>query len=253
MFRNAIVRRPCPEIIHGLTTASLGKPDFRKALKQHEAYIEALKTCGLDVHILEGNSSFPDSVFIEDIALCTPHCAIVTNPGAVSRRGETFGIETVLGRFFQSVEKIELPGTLEAGDVMMTGNHYFIGNSGRTNDEGANQLISILESYGMTGEKVPLYEMLHLKSGVSYLENDTLLVTGEFSGHKTFKSFNRIHVDDHEAYAANSLWINGTVLVPDGFPETEKKIRIAGYDTIIVDVSEYQKLDGGLSCLSLRF
>ena len=114
-------------------------------------------------------------------------------------------------------------------------------------------MIRILERHGMTGSKVPLSEMLHLKSGVSCLEQNRLLVTGEFVSHPAFHAFDRIVVDPDESYAANSLWVNSTVLVPAGFPKTLELIRQAGYRTLVVDVSEFRKLDGGLSCLSLRF
>jgi len=114
-------------------------------------------------------------------------------------------------------------------------------------------MVHILQKHGMRGIKVPLYKMLHLKSGVSYLENNNLLVAGEFIGNKKFDRFNRILIEDNESYAANSLWINGTVLVPEGFPKTRQKIEKAGYNTIVLDVSEFRKIDGGLSCLSLRF
>ena len=151
------------------------------------------------------------------------------------------------------VEEIKEPGTLEAGDVMMVGSHYFIGLSERTNAQGACQLISILNKYGMTGSAVSLKNVLHLKSGVSYLENNNLLVTGEFKYHPEFQKYNLILIDGEEKYAANSLWINNNVLVPQGFPITKSKIEVLGYQTIEVDVSEFRKLDGGLSCLSLRF
>ena len=253
MFKQAIVRTPCREMIRGITTASLGKPDYELALVQHAAYIEALRTCGLDVRILRPDPGFPDSTFVEDVALCTADFAVLCNPGAPSRNGEKLEMARILNDFFESVEKIEAPGTLEAGDVMMTGKHFYIGISGRTNHEGASQLIRILEKYGRTGEKVPLKHLLHLKTGVSCLENNTLLTAGEFYRHPAFGSFERIKVEESEAYAANSLWINGRVLVPEGFPETLSKIKKAGYPTLAVDVSEFRKLDGGLSCLSLRF
>jgi len=142
---------------------------------------------------------------------------------------------------------------LDAGDVMMVNNHFYIGISERTNHAGAEQLISILQKYNMSGSKVPLKEMLHLKTGLSYLEQNTLLITGEFLQNSEFEKYSKIIVDEKELYAANSLWINGTVLVPKGFDKTKNKIEQAGYKTIEVDVSEFQKLDGGLSCLSLRF
>lgn len=253
MFKNAIVRKPCPEIIEGLTSASLGKPDYSKALDQHEKYVDALIGCGLDVKILEVDSSFPDSVFVEDVALCIPECAIITNPGAPSRNGEKLEMKEVLQSFYKHIEAIEAPGTLDAGDVMMVGKHFYIGISQRTNAPGADQLIRILKRYGMTGSAVPFNKMLHLKSGLSYLEQNHLLISGEFISHPAFTNFQKIEVDPHESYAANSLWVNSTVLVPAGFPKTREKIEQAGYRTKVLDVSEFRKLDGGLSCLSLRF
>lgn len=253
MMQQAIVREPCPEMIYGLTKASMGSPDYQKALDQHAAYVEALRSCGLKVLVLEPDSEFPDSTFVEDVALCTSEFAVITNPGAPSRNGERVGMRVVLDSFFDRLESIESPGKLDAGDVLMTGNHFFIGISERSNHQGADQLIRILEKYKCTGEKVPLAQMLHLKTGVSYLENNLLLVSGEFQDHPSFKEFRKIGIHPEEAYAANSLWVNDRVLVPKGFPMTRKAIEEAGYQTLVLDVSEFQKLDGGLSCLSLRF
>jgi len=253
MFKNAIVRLPAPTLINGLTSANLGKPDYATACEQHSLYINLLRSLSLTVEVLPGNNKYPDSTFIEDVALCTEKCAVITSPGAVSRRGETEGMNIVLSKYFEYIESIALPGTIEAGDIMMAGNHFYIGLSGRTNNNGADQMIKILNKYGMTGSKIPLKDMLHLKSGVSYLENNTMLVCGEFADNEAFKKYNRIAIDSNEAYAANSLWINGKVIVPQGYPATREKIEMAGYETITLDVSEFRKLDGGLSCLSLRF
>jgi dimethylargininase len=253
MFSNAIVRIPCPSIINGLTSASLGKPDYSLALHQHTEYVEALRSSGLNVRVLFPDDLHPDSTFIEDVALCTVDFAVITNPGAPSRKGETAGIREVLEGFYDTVEEIKPPGTLEAGDVMMTRDHFFIGISDRTNLNGAIQLIRILEKHGMTGSAITLRKMLHLKSGASYLENNNMLLCGELVKCPDFEKFNRIIIEPDESYAANSLWINDTVLVPEGFPDTKRKIESAGYRTIALDVSEFRKVDGGLSCLSLRF
>jgi len=240
-------------MVKGITSANLGFPDYSLGLDQHVAYAEALKRCGLNVTLLKSEDLFPDSVFIEDVALCTPHCAIVTRPGADSRSGEVAGMEEVLGKFYHDIEKIEPPGTVEAGDIMMVENHYYIGLSSRTNAHGAEQMIRILNKYGMTGSTVPLVDILHLKTGLSYLENNQLLVCGSLSDYPDFRNYEKIRVDADEAYAANSLWINGTVLVPSGFPKTLSAIEQAGHPVITLDMSEFRKLDGGLSCLSLRF
>lgn len=253
MFKHAIVRKPCPEMVQGLSSASLGRPDYGQAMVQHGLYVEALRACGLEVRVLEADPKFPDSTFVEDVALCTPSCAILTNPGAPSRNGEIAPMKPVLQSYYKQLESIQSPGTLDAGDVMMVEKRFYIGVSERTNEAGADQMIRILEQYGMSASAVPLFEMLHLKSGLSYLEQNHLLISGEFINHPTFLGFKRIEVDPDEAYAANSLWVNNRVLVPAGFPKTRKKIEQAGYITIVVDVSEFRKLDGGLSCLSLRF
>jgi dimethylargininase len=253
MFTKAIVRTPSKSLVDGITTASLGTPDYEKALIQHKDYIEALKECGLSVTCLEADEAFPDSTFVEDVALMTPHCAIITKPGAATRQQEVLSIRPVINDFYSIVESIELPGTVEAGDIMMVGDHYYVGLSERTNQAGADQMIGILEKYKMTGSVVTLTEVLHLKTGLGYLENNHLLACGEFLAKPEFQQYNLTEVCQEEAYAANSVWINGTVLTPKGFPKTLALIQSLGYKTREVDVSEFQKIDGGLSCLSLRF
>ncbi len=253
MFTKAIVRTPARSIIEGITSADLGIPDYHKALKQHADYIEALKECGLDVTQLPAENQFPDSTFVEDVALLTPACAIITNPGATTRTEETQTMIPVIQDCYDNMEFIEPPGTVEAGDIMMVGNHYYIGLSERTNVEGAKQMVKHLENHGMTASMIELEEVLHLKTGLGYLENNNLLACGEFLNKKEFQQYNLLEVDKDEAYAANSVWINGTVLTPKGFPKTLRLIQQAGYLTREVDVSEFQKIDGGLSCLSLRF
>ena len=253
MFRNAIVCNPCRAMINGITSSRLGKPVYTLAMEQHARYIETLRQLGLNVRVLPEKEIFPDSTFIEDVCLCTPSCAVITRPAVPSRRGEITGMREILSEYYNSIEEIVFPGTLEAGDVMMVGNHYFIGISSRTNIEGSDQLIKILRKYNMTGSKITLKKMLHLKSGISYLENNNILISGEFISAKEFQEFKRIEVNENENYAANSLWINGKVLVPEGFPKTRNKIEKAGYETIALEVTEFRKVDGGLSCLSLRF
>ena len=252
-FTKAIVRTPCERIIEGLGSADFGKPDYHLAIQQHEKYIQALENCGLEVKVLPADNDFPDSTFVEDTALLTPEVAIITNPGAESRKGEVFSMQAVIEEYFNEISFIRSPGTLEAGDVMMAGSHYYIGLSDRTNMEGATQLTSILEQYGMTASLVEIGKMLHLKSGVSYLENNMLLAIDHMDANPLFKHMDIIPVPTDEAYAANSLWINGTVLVPEGYPVTLQNIISADYETIVLDMSEFRKLDGGLSCLSLRF
>jgi dimethylargininase len=253
MFSKAIVRKPCKNFLNGLTNASLGKPEYQLALKQHQKYIEVLEECGLKVIVLEADENYPDSTFVEDTALLTPYCAVVTNPGAPSRKGEIKEMYDILKNHFSNIEHILAPGTLEAGDVMKAGKHFYIGISERTNQNGAYQLTKILEKYGYSSSILNVGDTLHLKSGVSYLENNNLLSVDNFIGKADFQKFNLIPVNNDESYAANSLWINDKVIVPYGFPKTKEKIKNEGYTIIEIDVSEFRKLDGGLSCLSLRF
>ena len=253
MFTHAIVRTPCRAMVNGITTVDLGTPDYERAIAQHADYVVALKECGLNVTVLPADERFPDSTFVEDVALMTPRCAVLTRPGALTRLGESALMEQILTRHYAVVAHIKAPGTVEAGDIMMVGTHFYIGLSARTNQAGADQLIAILQNHGMTGSTVHLSEVLHLKTGVSYLEDNHLLVAGEFQTRDGFQSFNRINVDADEAYAANCVWINNRVLVPQGFPKTKNLIEAAGFSVREVAMSEFQKIDGGLSCLSLRF
>lgn len=253
LFRNAIVKTPCQQMVNGISEAGLGVPDYQLAMLQHQNYITALQQCGVAVTVLPADERFPDSCFVEDPALITPECAIITNPGAASRNGETIAIEAAIKAFYPTVERIIAPGTLDGGDVMMVGSHFYIGLSDRTNQAGADQLIALLQKHGMSGESVAMSDMLHLKTGLSYLENNVLVAGGEFIEHPAFSAFDILPVTDDEAYAANCIWVNDKVIVPMGFPKTRAMLEQKGFEVIAVDVSEFQKLDGGLSCLSLRF
>jgi len=254
MFKNVIVKRPARALSNGITSApELGKPVYENALKQHDAYIEALKKCDVNVKILEADERYPDSCFVEDVAVCTKEFAMVTSPGAQTRKGEEKEIVEALSEFYSKIEYIKAPGTLEGGDVMMVGDHYYIGLSERTNQKGADQLIGALKQYGMDGSVVKMKEMLHLKTGLAYLEENVLLVAGEFIEDKRFDKYNKLVVEEDEAYGANCIRVNDYVLVPKGYSKVKAKIEAAGLKTIVVDTSEYRKVDGGLSCLSLRF
>jgi dimethylargininase len=253
MFTKAIVRTPAKSMENGITTANLGTPNYELALKQHQNYIDALTKCGLAVTVLPADEEYPDSTFVEDTALLTKKCAIISNPGADSRKGEVLQMKNSLKRFYSTIEEIIDPGTVEPGDIMMVGDHFYIGLSERTNEDGAAQMITILNKYGYSGSAIMMNDMLHLKTGLAYLENNILLAYGEFLEEEEFKSFNIIEIDEDESYSANCIWVNNNVLVPQGFPKTREKIIRAGYSILEVDVSEFRKLDGGLSCLSLRF
>lgn len=254
MFQQAIVRTPASSLIHGLTSANLGKPDYKKALIQHQKYIEALSYCGLEVTVLPPVDDFPDSCFVEDPALLTEKIAILTRPGAASRQGEVTLIEPMIQAFYKErIKRIEAPGTLEAGDVLQIGTHFYIGISQRTNIEGASQLSTFLNEQGYSSSIVELKQFLHLKTGVSYLGNQHLLVNGELIAHPAFQHYRQIIVADTEAYAANCIRVNNTVIMAQDFDYSLRAVQEHGFKVITLDMSEFRKIDGGLSCLSLRF
>ena len=217
MFKHAIVRTPCQKVCDGITSApELGKPIYEKALEQHRKYIEALEKCGVDVLTLPPMEEFPDSCFVEDVAVVNDRCALITNPGADTRKGETEGIVSAIKTFFKEdqIGYIKAPGTLEGGDVMKCGDTYYVGLSARTNAEGFRQFAEFFGKYGFKSVEVSLEYVLHLKTGVNYLENNKMLVSGEFTDKPEFADYEKIIIPEEEAYAANCIWMNGTVIVP---------------------------------------
>ena len=252
-FQKVIAKTPGKSCVEGLTTSDLGKPDYEKLLVQHEAYVEALKKCGVEVTLLSASEEFPDSTFVEDAAVLTAEFAVITNPGAESRNGEIVEIESVLKDFYDKFHYIKSPGTLDGGDILQADNKFYIGISERTNEEGARQLKEILESEGFEATIIPLQKFFHLKTGIAYLGNNKMVVAGEFVDHPAFDSYDKIVITDADEYSANCIRVNDYVIIPKGYSETKRKINEAGYETIELDMSEVQKQDGGLSCLSLRF
>jgi dimethylargininase len=252
MFSHAIVRKPGIDFAGGITTSNLGNPDYSSMLQQHTAYTQTLQRLGLHVDILEPLPGFPDAYFVEDPAVVLPDVAVLTFPGAKARQGEQDAMEAILSLNLP-VERINPPGTLDGGDVMMVDEHFYIGISKRTNSEGAAQLGRILEKCGYVWHTVPVEAGLHLKSSVNYVGNGTLLVTSEFIGRPEFKPYRKVLIDADESYASNTLWINDTLLTPRGFPKTLTKLEKLGLPIIELEMSEARKMDGGLSCMSLRF
>ena len=256
MFRRAIVRPPAANFAEGLTTVNLGAPDVPRALDQHARYGEALERCGLALSRLEADPRFPDSTFVEDAAVLTPRGAILTRPGAPSRAGEVAGVEKALSAFFPSFSRIEPPGTVDGGDVCEAGDHFFIGISERTNAEGARQLARQLAQWGYTTSGVDVRGVsgiLHLKSGIAAIDEKRLVVMEALADHPAFRGYERLLVNPDETYAANCVRVNDALLVAAGFPRFEASARRLGLEAIVLDMSEFEKMDGGLSCLSLRF
>ena len=255
-FTKAIVRPPGQNFASGLTRVDSGAPLLRQALEQHEKYCKTLASCGLNLIRLEPDHKYPDSTFVEDTAVLTPRGAVIARPGAPSRLGEIESIKPVLHDYFPHAHSILEPGTLDGGDVCEAGEHFFIGISERTNIQGAHQLARLLEPLGYTSNLIDirgLSNILHLKSGLAYLGGEHLLVIEALRNHKAFSGYDFICLNSAEEYAANCLPINDRVLIAAGFPKLKEKLDQRGYQTIALDMSEFQKMDGGLSCLSLRF
>jgi dimethylargininase len=258
MLRHAIVRPPPDNFADGLTTAGLGKPDPALAAEQHARYCEALEHCGLSLRRLPADPRFPDSTFVEDTAVLTKRTAILTRPGAPSRAGEVAGIRETIGEAFSRIGQIREPGTLDGGDVCEAGDRFFIGLSERTNEEGARQLAALVgnEGYGASCIDIRgLPGLLHLKSGMAWLGGSRLVVLDELASRVDLGDgrYELVRVDAAETYAANCVGINDQVLFAAGHPRLEKRLRGLGYDLVVLDMSEFEKMDGGLSCLSLRY
>ncbi len=256
MFTRAIVRPPGHNFADGLTSVDLGMPDFRKALKQHEDYCLALERCGLALTHLPADLDYPDSTFVEDTAILVERGAILTRPGALSRAGEVTSIKETLSKFYSEFQPISEPGTLDGGDICEAGNHFFIGISLRTNEAGAQQLARLLSKLGYTSSYVDIRDVsgiLHLKSGIAYIGDNRLVLIDSLADRSEFLGYSIVHVSPEENYAANCVRVNDYVLIAQGYPKLQKSLIDLGSKTLALDMSEYQKMDGGLSCLSLRF
>jgi dimethylargininase len=255
-FKHAITRLPAQTYSHGLTTSGEGAPSIEKALDQHARYCDALRASGLTVDILGAAVGYPDSTFVEDTAILTTRVAIIMRPGAPSRLGEIQLIKKAVLEHHSDVMQIVEPGSMDGGDVCQAGQHFFIGISARTNPEGARQLSAILHAHGYTSSTVDIRgqsRLLHLKSGIAYLGSNRLVVAPELSALPAFQTYELIEVAAAELYAANCIHINDHVLIPAGYPKTAAALESLGYTLLALDVSEFRKMDGGLSCMSLRF
>jgi dimethylargininase len=256
VFTHAIVRTPGKNFAQGLTKVDLGVPRYDQVLAQHARYCEALQACGLAITRLEPDLDHPDSTFVEDTAVLTGRSAVLTRPGARSREGEVAAMRPVLHGFFPVTVEIEAPGTVDGGDICEAEDHFFVGLSLRTNEEGARQLAGHLASVGYRSTVVDVRGMsgiLHLKSGVSYIGNNTLVVMEEMAGGVAFAGYELIRVAREESYAANCVRVNERVLVASGYPRLAAELIDRGFDPLVLDMSEFRKMDGGPSCLSLRF
>jgi dimethylargininase len=255
-FTHAIVRPPAATFAAGITSSGLGPPNLTLALEQHEAYCRTLERLGLSLSRLDADTGFPDSTFVEDTAIVTSRGAVLTRPGAPSRAGEVASLGSALRLWFPDVDRIVATGTVDGGDVCEAGEHFFIGRSRRTNAEGAAQLAAWLSRRGLGSSIIDIRDMpglLHLKTGVSWLGERRLLAIGSLARHEAFRQWEIVRVPDGEEYAANGIRVNAALLVARGFPATSALLGELGYEVVALEMSEYRKMDGGLSCLSVRW
>ncbi len=226
--------------------------DLDLARAQHQQYETALRELGCEVISLPPEDDLPDSVFVEDVALVFDEVAIVTRPGADSRKPETASIAQALAPY-RVLFTIEAPGTIDGGDVLRVGKMVYVGLSGRSNRSGVEQLQEILAPYGYRVKGVEVTECLHLKSAVTQVGEDTLLINPTWVDRSIFEEVRLIEVDEDEPSAANAVWVDNAVLYPAHFPKTQHRLEEAGLRLKIVEATEVAKAEGAVTCCSLIF
>lgn len=224
--------------------------DLDIARAQHRTYVEALKELGCDVLELPAEADLPDSVFVEDTAFILPEAAVITRPGADSRKPETESIAQALSPHTRLLF-LQPPATLDGGDVLVVGKEIFIGLSTRSNDEAIRQLNNLLKEYGYSVTGVSLHDCLHLKSAVTRVNDDTLLINKNWVDTQPFVEYELIEVDPSEPYAANCLPIGNFIIYPASFPRTRAQLEEHGYKIVSVEVDELAKAEGAVTCCSL--
>ena len=253
-FTHAICRRPAESVVQGLRAVDTGTPDLALFRAHHDDYVAALRSTGADVTVLDPLEAFPDSVFVEDSALCLPQGAIAMRPGAPSRLGEAAAMAPELASIYGEVRQIQGPGFIEGGDILVTEREILVGKSARTDAAGVAELSNLTADWGYTVRELQTPEgVLHFKTDCSLLDEETILCTPRLAASGCFKDYRVIHTADGEEACANAIRFNDLVIMPAGFPRTAEALDRAGYLLREVGNSEAAKLDGGMSCLSLRF
>jgi len=249
----AITHVPSPRLQHGERTyAGDDVVDFALATIQHEGYRDALRACGADVTMLDVNRDMPDSVFVEDTAIVLDEVAVMMSMGAASRRAEPAGIEAAL-RPHREIECVALPATIDGGDVVRMGHHLYVGASQRTNEAGIDSLRDIVERYRYGVTAVPVQHCLHLKSACSALPDGRFLVNANWIDVSPLPRESLIQIPEAEQWAGDVLVIDDCVIASDAFPQTLELLSKRGLDVVPVSVSEFAKVEGGVTCMSLVF
>lgn len=253
-FTHAICRAPSASIVHGLRAVDTGTPDLGLMERHHADYVATLRAAGALVIELSPLTDYPDSVFVEDTALCLREGAILMRPGAPSRMGEVAEMAPALRTLYDEVVEIRGPGTIEGGDILVTEREILVGRSARTDAKGIEELARLTARWGYNLREVSVPAgVLHFKTDCSLLDAETILSTPRLAASGCFEGYRVIHTAEGEEAAANAIRYNDAVLMAEGFPHTADTLDRAGYDVRQVGNSECAKLDGGMSCLSLRF
>lgn len=252
-FSRALCRIPGDSVAQGLRATGAQDPDPALFRSEHTAYVEALIDAGVSVEVLPPLEAFPDSVFIEDAALCLPEGAVVLAPGAPTRAGEADAIRAPLENHYRTVATIQ-QGTIDGGDILVTDREILVGLSERTTAEGVASLRAIVESWSYTVTMVdtPL-GVLHFKTDCGLLDGETILATHRLAECEAFKKYHVLLVPRGEEAAANAVRVNDVVFLSAGFPKTTDLLTAAGFKVVALPTSQAALVDGGLSCLSLRF
>lgn len=253
-FTHALCRTPSRSVTAGLRAADQGDPDADLFVQEHTAYVEALRATGATVRVLEPLEDFPDSTFIEDAALCLNGQAIVLRPGADTRLGEAAALRPDLQRVMNGVIELETDGYVDGGDILCSDHEVMIGLSARTTRQGAEDLRPIVEGLGYTMRilETPA-DILHFKTESSLLDTETILATPKLAASGCFTGYRVILTPEGEEAAANAIRFNDTVFLSAGHPKTAAALRETGYKVTELATSQAALVDGGLSCLSLRF
>jgi dimethylargininase len=249
----AITREVSRSIVNCELTYLVRSPiDVERARAQHHQYETALKRLGLAVLSLPEAPTLPDSVFVEDMALVLDECAIITRPGADSRRPETVAIAELLAPY-RKLFHIQEPARVDGGDILQVGKHIYVGLSTRSDTNAVEQMQDFLQPYGYELEAVTVTGCLHLKSAVTQVTKDTLLINPAWVDMLIFQGVKFIEIEPSEPYAANALMAGGSLIYPTAFPKTQKRLETAGIPLVAVEADELAKAEGALTCSSLIF
>ena len=253
-FSHAILRLPSRSVVDGLRATDIGAPDLAQMRRDHQHYRAVLQETGAEIVELPPLEAYPDAVFVEDTALCVPQGAILMRSGAPTRAGEVAHMAPVLRGLYDQVVEITGPGSIEGGDILTTGREVLVGLSDRTNRAGVTELAQLLARWGHPVRWVEIPKgVLHFKTDCSLLDSETILSTPRLAASGCFTGYRVIHTAEGEEAGANAIRFNNLVVMAAGFAQTATRLRQAGYEVREINNSECAKLDGGMSCLSLRF